>query len=81
MAGGFTDWAKEQRKIFVVRKENGREKKLTVDYNKAMKGDDPGSNVFLKPGDTIVVEGSIWEKPRTSYDDRITTRQPNLRRY
>jgi polysaccharide biosynthesis/export protein len=54
MAGGFTDWAK-QRKILVIRKENGKETRITVDYKKAMKGDDPSSNVVLKPGDTIIV--------------------------
>jgi len=54
MAGGFTDWAK-QRKILVIRKENGKEKRLTVDYKKAIKGDDPSSNIILKPGDTIIV--------------------------
>ncbi|MGA2317741.1 MAG: polysaccharide biosynthesis/export family protein [Thermodesulfobacteriota bacterium] len=57
MAGGFTEWAK-QKKILVIRKENGKEKRFTVDYKKAMKGDDPSSNVILKPGDTIVVEAS-----------------------
>jgi polysaccharide export outer membrane protein len=54
MAGGFTEWAK-QRKILVIRKENGKEKRFTVDYKKVMKGDDPSSNVILKPGDTIIV--------------------------
>ena len=54
MAGGFTDWAK-RKKILVIRKENGKEKRFTVDYNKATKGDDPNSNVVLKPGDTIIV--------------------------
>jgi polysaccharide export outer membrane protein len=54
MAGGFTDWAK-QRKILVIRKENGKEKRFTVDYKKVMKGDDPSSNIVLKPGDTIIV--------------------------
>ena len=54
MAGGFTDWAK-RKKILVIRKENGKEKRFTVDYKKAMKGDDPNSNVVLKPGDTIIV--------------------------
>ena len=54
MAGGFTDWAK-RKKILVIRKENGKDKRFTVDYRKAMKGDDPNSNVVLKPGDTIIV--------------------------
>ena len=54
MAGGFTDWAK-RKKILVIRKENGKEKRLIVDYKKAMKGDDPNSNIVLRSGDTIIV--------------------------
>ena len=53
MAGGFTEWA-NQKKILVIRKENGKETRITVNYKKAMKGD-PGANVVLKPGDTIIV--------------------------
>jgi polysaccharide export outer membrane protein len=54
MAGGFTDWA-NQRKILVIRNEDGREKRITVNYKKIIGGNDPDSNVILKPGDTIVV--------------------------
>ena len=54
MAGGFTDWAK-QKKILIIRKEDGKEKRLIVDYKKAMKGDDPNSNIVLRSGDTIIV--------------------------
>ena len=54
MAGGFTEWAK-QRKILVIRKENGKETRFTVDYKKAMKGNDLSSNVVLRPGDTLIV--------------------------
>jgi polysaccharide export outer membrane protein len=53
MAGGFTDWA-NQKKILVIRNENGKETRITVNYKKAMKGE-PGSNLVLKPGDTIIV--------------------------
>jgi len=54
MAGGFTDWA-NQRKILIIRNEDGREKRITVNYKKIIGGGDPDSNVILKPGDTIVV--------------------------
>jgi polysaccharide export outer membrane protein len=54
MAGGFTDWA-NQKKILIIRKENGKEKRITVNYKKILDGSDPGSNIFLKPGDTIIV--------------------------
>ena len=53
MAGGFTDWAK-QKKILVIRKENGKESRITVNYKKAMKGN-PGSNLVLRAGDNIIV--------------------------
>ena len=54
MAGGFSDWA-NPKKILVIRKENGKEKHITVNYKKIMKGDDPGSNITLRPGDTVIV--------------------------
>jgi polysaccharide export outer membrane protein len=54
MAGGFTDWA-NQKKILIVRKEDGREKRITVNYKKILSGKDPGLNVVLKAGDTIIV--------------------------
>jgi len=54
MAGGFTDWA-NQKKILIIRKENGKEKRIIVNYKKIVKGDDPDSNLILKAGDTIIV--------------------------
>jgi polysaccharide export outer membrane protein len=54
MAGGFTDWA-NQKKILIIRKEDGKEKRITVNYKKIMKGGDPGSNIVLRAGDTIIV--------------------------
>ena len=54
MAGGFTDWA-NQKKILIIRKENGKEKRLIVNYKKVVRGDDPSLNILLKAGDTIIV--------------------------
>lgn len=54
MAGGFTEWA-NQKKITVIRKEGGKEKRITINYKKIVDGGDPGSNIILKPGDTIIV--------------------------
>jgi len=54
MAGGFTDWA-NQKKILIIRRENNKEKRFTVNYKKIIKGKDPGSNITLKSGDTIIV--------------------------
>ena len=54
IAGGFTEWA-NQKKILVVRKEDGREKRIKVNYKKIMGGSDTGSDVILKAGDTIII--------------------------
>jgi polysaccharide export outer membrane protein len=54
MAGGFTEWANE-KKILVIRKENGNEKRMTLNYKKIVKGKAPDSNIDLKPGDTVIV--------------------------
>ncbi len=52
MAGGFTEWA-DENKIIVFRKEDGQEKRYKVNYRNIVKGKDP--NLILKPGDTIIV--------------------------
>jgi polysaccharide export outer membrane protein len=54
MAGGFTDWA-NQKKILIIRNEDGREKRFTVNYKKIVNGDAPATNIVLKNGDTIIV--------------------------
>jgi len=54
IAGGFTEWA-NQKKILIIRKENGKEKRIIVNYKKILKGDALDSNIVLKGGDTIVV--------------------------
>lgn len=54
MAGGFTEWA-DQKKILIIRKESGKERRTTVNYKKAVKGEEPTSELLLKPGDTIIV--------------------------
>jgi polysaccharide export outer membrane protein len=54
MAGGFTDWA-NPKKILIIRKEGNKEKRITVNYKKIVKGDAPDSNIILKAGDAIIV--------------------------
>jgi polysaccharide export outer membrane protein len=54
MVGGFTDWA-NQKKILIIRKEDGKEKRITINYKKIVSGEAPGSNIILKPGDAIIV--------------------------
>jgi len=52
MAGGFTDWA-NQKKIQVIRKEDGRENRFRANYKKMVEGKEPV--LILKPGDTVIV--------------------------
>ncbi len=54
VAGGFTEWA-NPKKILVIRKENGREKRIKVNYKRVMSGKDLDSDIILKAGDTVVV--------------------------
>ncbi|MBP1718029.1 MAG: kpsD 2 [Deltaproteobacteria bacterium] len=54
MAGGFTDWA-DQKKILIIRKEGGKDKRINVNYRKLVKDGDLSQNIILKAGDTIVV--------------------------
>ncbi|MDI6763008.1 MAG: polysaccharide biosynthesis/export family protein [Thermodesulfobacteriota bacterium] len=54
MVGGFTEWA-NQSKIIIIRKEDGKEKRITVNYKKIIKGEDLDLNLTLKAGDTIIV--------------------------
>ena len=52
MVGGFTDWA-NKRKILIITKENGKEKRITANYNKIIDGDIP--DIVIKPGDTVII--------------------------
>jgi polysaccharide export outer membrane protein len=54
MAGGLNEWA-NQKKIIIIRKENRKEKRFTINYKKIVKGEDLDSNIILKSGDTIIV--------------------------
>jgi|SRR5215471_4145534 len=49
---GFTQFA-NTKGIYVLRQENGKQQKIPVNYKQLIKGN--AQNVFLKPGDTIVV--------------------------
>lgn len=51
--GGLTDFA-NQRKIYILRKMNGKQDRIPVYYKKALKGD-AACNVALTPDDTIVI--------------------------
>jgi len=62
MAGGFTEGG-NQRRILIIRKENGKEKRITVNYKKIVQGEEPVSNFILRRGDTIIVPDSIILEP------------------
>lgn len=51
LSGGFTEWA-DQRKIILIRNQQGREEKKTINYLKLI---ETGSDFELQPGDVIVV--------------------------
>lgn len=53
-AGGLTDYAK-RKKIYVLRDENGTQRKLPFDYDAALKGERMELNIPMLPGDTLVV--------------------------
>ena len=52
MAGGFSDWA-NQKKILIIRREKGEEKRIISNYKKMVDGEVP--DLVLKPGDSIIV--------------------------
>ena len=51
--GGFTPFANE-RKIIIITKENGVEKRITANYRKIVNGDQP--DVIIRRGDTVIVK-------------------------
>ena len=51
---GFTQFA-NTKGIYVLRNENGTQKRYQVNYKKLIKGEGGDQNIVLKPGDTIVV--------------------------
>ena len=53
-AGGFSQFA-NQKGIYVLREENGKQARFPFNYKEVIKGNRPEQNILLKPGDTIVV--------------------------
>jgi len=53
-AGGLAEWAKGDD-IVILRNENGKQIKIDFDYDEVSKGENLEQNIFLKPGDTIIV--------------------------
>jgi len=54
MAGGLQEFA-QKKDIMILRMEAGRQIAFTFDYSSVVKRKKLQQNIFLKPGDTIVV--------------------------
>ena len=54
LAGGLNEWARRGG-ITVIRNEQGKEKRIKVNYNKVVSGKDLSQNIVLERGDTIIV--------------------------
>jgi polysaccharide export outer membrane protein len=52
--GGLSQYA-NAKKIYVLRTEQGAQRRIPFNYKQALKGDDLQQNIVLQPGDTIVV--------------------------
>jgi polysaccharide export outer membrane protein len=53
-AGGLTDFAKK-KKIYILRTENGQQRKIMFNYDEVIKGEHVEQNILVRPEDTIVV--------------------------
>ena len=53
-AGGLQLYAKE-KSIYILRIENGRQQRLPFNYKDVVQGKKMEQNIFLQPGDTVVV--------------------------
>jgi polysaccharide export outer membrane protein len=53
-AGGFTEWA-DRDDILLLRRVDGQDKRVQLDYDDIVSGDNPDQNVMLQPGDTIIL--------------------------
>jgi len=54
IAGGITTFS-DSDDILVIRNENGKQKIMEFDYSEVSNGKKLGQNIYLKPGDTVVV--------------------------
>jgi polysaccharide export outer membrane protein len=54
LAGGLTSFA-DRSNIVLLRTEGNRDTTTRIDYRRVVKGEDPALNIYLKPGDTIIV--------------------------
>ena len=53
-AGGFTEWA-DKDSIILLRREQGQEKRIKIDYDAIISGKSADKNVLIRTNDTIIV--------------------------
>ena len=53
-AGGFTDFSNKE--IVVLRQAGDGEERIRINYKRVMAGETPEHNIFLQPGDTLLVD-------------------------
>jgi len=54
LVGGLAEFA-NAKKIVLLRRENGEERRIKINYKDILSGKNPDGNVLLKRGDTILV--------------------------
>ena len=54
LSGGMTQFA-DKSNVVLLRFDAGKETRTKIDYRKVVSGERPESNIYLKPGDTIIV--------------------------
>ena len=54
LVGGMSQFA-DKANVLLVRFEDGKETRTKIDYRKVVSGERPEFNVYLRPGDTIIV--------------------------
>jgi polysaccharide biosynthesis/export protein len=53
LVGGFTEWA-NQKKILIITKQKGAEKRITANYRKIIDGEEP--DIVINRGDHVIVQ-------------------------
>ncbi len=55
LGGGFTDFANTKRILIIRQEDDGTQRRMEINYDKIVSGENMEMNLRLKPGDTIVV--------------------------
>src|SRR4029077_19475845 len=62
LSGGMSKFA-DKSNLLLLRFEDGKETRTRIDYRKVVSGEKPELNVYLKPGDTIIVNSLLHSPP------------------